>query len=142
MNRVKMPLGMIVVALAMLTLSACGGGTGGRYGVSGSVTFKGKPLQEGNILFISTEGSPTQAGGVIINGKYKIAAAQGLAPGKYKVSISAGDGKTPAADPDAPPGPSGNFSSKELIPPEYNVASKLEKEVKASGENVFDFDIK
>jgi hypothetical protein len=64
-----------------------------------------------------------------------------LVPGRYRISISSGDGKTPADPSGGPPGPSGNFSSKERIPLEYNVASTHEVEVTKTGPNRFDFTI-
>ena len=67
----------------------------------------------------------------------------GLLPGKYRVSITAGDGRTrPDAPADQPPGPTGaNIVSKDRVPKEYNVESKVDVDVTEKGPNVFDYDI-
>ena len=48
---------------------------------------------------------------------------------------------TPDNDPNAAPGPSGNFTSKDRIPAKFNIDSKLEVEVKKGDPNKFDFSI-
>ena len=110
-----------------------------RFAVSGTITFKNEPLKNGTITFYGVS-TGTQAGPPIINGKYEVSREKGLAAGKYRVAISSPDGETPAAD-DAPPGPGGNFASKERIPAEFNEKSKLEIEVTAAGPNEFNFKI-
>lgn len=128
----------------MFCLAGCGPGFGGRKEVSGTVTFKGQPLDNGSISFFPLSGDgATKSGAAIANGGYKVPAASGLFPGKYRVSITAGDGRTRegAAD-DAPPGPTGaNIVSKDRIPKEFNIESKLDVEVTEKGPNVFDYNI-
>jgi len=120
----------------------CTESSGGREAVSGTITLDGKPLDQGVISFIPYDpDAPTRASAAIENGSYAIPKAQGLAPGKYKVAISSPDGKTPAATPDALPGPSGNFASKQRIPDKFNEKSTLEVEVKQGTSNKFDFTI-
>ena len=108
--------------------------------VSGTVTLKGAPLDEGVIEFHPEGGRGSKTGGTIAKGSYKIPRESGALPGKYKVIITSGDGVN-MADPDEPPGPTGNIVSKDRIPPEYNVDSKQVVEVKSGGKNVFDFPI-
>src|SRR5262249_31616436 len=140
MGRLATALGFLLLASAGVALSGCGDRSDGRRAVSGTVLFKGKPLDQGRILFLPlSKGLATQSGAGITNGTYEIPRAQGLVPGRYRVSISSGDGKTPDGPTGALPGPSGNFSSKEQIPPQYNLDSKLEVEVKSDGPNKFDF---
>jgi len=114
-----------------------------RYGVSGTVTLKGEPLPQGVVSLVPiSPDSPTPGSAVIADGKFRIASEQGLLPGRYRVSISSPDGKTPVADPNAAPGPSGNFTSKDRIPPEFNLRSNLEVEVKPdTSVNSFEFKI-
>src|SRR6476646_606329 len=84
-----------------------------RQAVSGTVTFAGKPLEAGLIMFLP-EGAEvaTQGGGPLVAGKYAIARDAGLVPGKYKVTISSsGGGKETIVDttnnmPGMPPVPS------------------------------------
>ena len=133
-------LHLFVIFLACL--SGCNDASK-RHGVSGTITLKGVPVSDGVVTFVPvTPDSPTQGSAVVTGGKFQIAPEQGLLPGRYRVSISAPDGKTPAADPNAPPGPSGNFTSKDRIPAEFNVRSTLEVEVKPDTKaNSFEFAI-
>lgn len=129
----------------LMALIACGcsDNTGGRLAVEGKINFKGAPLDTGFVMFVpEAQGAPaTQASALITGGSYKIPAAQGLFAGKYRVAISSGDGKTPAADPNAAPGPTGNFASKERIPAKYNTETTLSVEVKPGVKNSFDFQV-
>jgi hypothetical protein len=61
----------------------------GRLALEGEVTLKGLPLAQGNISFepIGSQLERTQSGGEIVNGYYKIGAAQGLVSGEYSVQI-------------------------------------------------------
>ena len=127
-----------------LLLTGCGE-TSHRREISGKVTLKKVPLDQGVIQFTPLPGAPseypaTKESGMIAKGEYKIPAEAGLSPGKYKVTITSGDSSAPA-DPDQPPGPSANYVMKDRIPAEYNVNSKIEVEVKKEGPNHFDFDI-
>lgn len=133
--------GLCAVALG---LAGCGPNYGGKVEVKGKVILKGTPVKDGIIKFIPVmEGvDQSESGAQIVNGEYDIPAASGLKPGKYKVVLSAGDGRTPA-NTDQPPGPTGaNIISKDLIPPEYNERTKQEVTVTDKSPNVFDYDIK
>jgi hypothetical protein len=133
--------GLVNASLLLLVfVSGCGPADDGRRSVSGTITFQGKPLDRGNIMFVPPDGLGSQTGAVIANGTYEIPPEQGLLPGRYKVAISSADGDVPA-DPNTPPGPSGNFTSVDRIPKEYNTESKLEAEVKDQAQNVIDFTI-
>ena len=130
---------------ALLFLVGCGSGsTDGisRYGVSGSVTFNGKPLETGSISFDPDGGSanPTSGGSLIQSGSYSIEQATGLTSGTYRVAIRSGGDS--AAPKDEAPGPPARKPSKEPIPAQYNSKSTLKVEVKDSGSPRFDFDLK
>ncbi len=130
--------GLCLVSMLMPFALGCGS-SDGRMPIEGTVSLKGKPIEEGVIEFVS---DGMKSGAIISKGKYHMPADQGLAPGKYKVLITAGDGRTPADSPDGIPGPTGaNIVSKDTIPPEYNTKSKQEVTVKASEPNKFDFPI-
>lgn len=128
--------------LTLLATFGCTDDFGGRQEITGSITFKGAKLDNGFIQFVPVDpAAPTRAGAPIAAGHYTIAKPQGLMPGKYIVSISSPDGKTPESSEGAAPGPSGNFASKERIPAKYNAQSKEEIEVTKQGPNKFDFTI-
>jgi hypothetical protein len=112
----------------------------GRRAVSGKVTLDGAPLELGNIVFDPLDGG-TQSGGQISGGSYAVPTAQGVAPGKYRVSITdfvpspaQAEGRLPG-DP-LPPSP------KPKVPPDWNTKSKQTIEVKKEGPFKFDFEIK
>ncbi|HZT82907.1 MAG TPA: hypothetical protein VFA26_21935 [Gemmataceae bacterium] len=128
------------IGLAWLPLaSGCGGDPQGRQKISGIVTLKGRPLDQGTIEFHPmAEGQATFAGATIKDGRYEIARQQGLAPGKYRVVISSGQAGTVAEE--AAPGESGP-PTKDRIPEDWNVNSQKTVEVKKDEPNVFDFHI-
>ncbi len=134
---------VLLAALSVWLATGCTNNYGGRQEVKGAVKLKGQPLDSGTIEFVPLEGDrATQAGAVIANGSYLIPRPSGLVPGKYRVILTAGDGRTPASNPDDGPGPTGaNIVSKDRIPADYNVNSKQDVEVSAGGPNVFDYDI-
>ena len=135
------PIVVTFLAFTFVLAAGCWQNYGGRQEIKGSVKLKGQPLDQGVIDFTPLESQATKSGAVINNGAYLIPRAQGLMKGKYRVIITAGDGRT-RENSDEPPGPSGaNIISKERIPPEYNVNTKQEIEVKDSGTNIFDYDI-
>ena len=113
-----------------------------REAVSGTVTFKGQPLDVGTISF-RPAGTSVTADGLIENGSYSISRDHGLVPGKYKVVISAGDGSKTKREAGVAPGsePRPKRQAIERIPPQYNSASTLTAEVTAGGKNVFPFDL-
>jgi len=136
MMRSWIPLSLFCLIIS--SIIGCGD-PNGRQPISGIVTFQGKPLDQGVIEFSS---SATKTGAPVINGKYAVPADSGLEPGVYKVSISAGDGRTPVDSVDGMPGPTGaNIVSKEKIPAEYNTKSKQEVTVTSTKSNKFDFTI-
>jgi len=114
----------------------CGGGGADTGELSGSVTYDGKPVGEGSITFIATDGKSPTAGGAIKDGKYT---ATKVPVGTSKVSISAVKvvGKKKAYDtPDSPEVP----ITEPLIPEKYNQKSELKYDVKA-GPQAKDFEL-
>ena len=85
MHRVVMAqwrIGLCSLAVVLLTLAGCGGGDGlDRHRVKGTVTFQGKPLDQGSIEFSPADGQGTISGGSITNGHYDLPADHGLEPG-------------------------------------------------------------
>jgi hypothetical protein len=130
----------VVVLISSLGLVAgCGGDPLGRQAVSGTIEFKGQPLDQGRIHFAPTEKGPTESGATIENGRYEIPRDSGLVPGTYKVTVWSYDQKGPKVQADDMPGDPGNTQFKERIPAKFNTKTTLTAEVKKDGPNVFDF---
>jgi hypothetical protein len=84
--------------------------------------------------------NPVSGGGVIEAGTYSIARAQGLTPGKYKVSITATEAPTTLAPGEAPGGPprvKGKSKAVVANPGQYT----KEAEIKDGGSTSLDFDL-
>jgi hypothetical protein len=126
----------VVVALALLACAGCGHASD-RYGLTGTVQFRGKPVNSGTIRFMSLERAPGEvAGALIVDGQYEVPAAKGLPTGKYRVVISC-----PVRPPGIPPDAMYMGQYNELLPAKVNTASTLEVEVTAREPNRFDFPI-
>ena len=124
-----------------LVLLAGGCGNGGKLcGVQGNVSLAGTPLEQGTITFYPTSPeSQVPAGGALIqDGKFAIAADQGLEPGKYKVTISAMEGAS-ISPADYAAGKSPVAAPKEKVPAKYNSQSQLTVELKLGRANQVDF---
>ena len=134
---------MRLVAFGALALSVvgCSDPLAGRYELSGKVTLPSGPIKDGTIMFEPLDKQDTKGFSQILNGTYKIPREAGLKVGKYRVRISAGDGKTPANGEAGGPGGSTNIVSKDMVPASWNALSTKEIEIKAAGPNTFDFDI-
>ncbi len=137
--------GLTVLVTLTTLLVGCSDPLGGRMEVSGTVKLKGKSLADGTVSFEPLDGQPTRATVMLTAGEFTIPKPNGLVPGRYMIRVSAGDGKTAVnpVNPDQPPGPSGgtNIISKELIPADWNVDSKQEREIVKTGPNRFEFEI-
>ena len=132
-----------LLALAVCTLTGCGGGDPlGRRAVSGTVTFQNKPLDQGAIRFEPTDlEKGVGGGGAIEGGRYRIGEEMGLPPGKYKVWITSPDSVAEAPVGEAP-GETPRTLARERIPPKYNIKTELEAEVPTEGEAELNFDLK
>jgi hypothetical protein len=116
---------MIALGLA-LALAGCGDGKGS---VSGTVTLDGKPVADGAVTFVKTEGEQVREGAVIKAGAF----VAKMPPGKYRIELtgkkSAGtrvqkgfDGKDETIE-----------MTEELFPERYNVKSELIRDIPAGG---------
>jgi hypothetical protein len=129
--------GVGFVACAVV-LAGCGSAGPKRYGVSGTVKYKGEPIKNGSITFQSKENG--NSGAAITNGEYTIPATAGLVPGNYTVSISYPDPKAPRPKEGEPPGKTP--PAKESLPPKYNTKSELKADIEAIPMNDKNFDLK
>jgi hypothetical protein len=137
----------VAALIPVLTLAGCSADPyPGRFGISGKVTLEERPLKTAIVTFEPLEGQDTAGNATITNGVFSIPRQNGLKVGKYRVQITAGDGKTAVnpVNPDEPPGPGGgtNIVSRDLVPPSWNRKSKQEVTVTTEGPNSFQFDIK
>ena len=136
----KARLPLLLAVLVALSLAGCSD-KDPRLPVTGTVLFKGEPLEHGNIQLLTTVGPPGPAAGAMIkNGRYDISKVHGLEPGSYRVLISS-TMPVKAAPADWPAGAS--LPTVERIPPAFSSfeASKVLVEVKPPGPVVLDFAI-
>jgi len=140
MFRSKRSAGFGLLILSFGCLTGC---SGSNASATGTVTYDGTPVDDGSITFVPDKADgrkPVNA--PIANGKYTVESGRGLAPGKYKVEITAnkkadgkadgrGDGKK-GADPDL------QVQPKQVLPEKYNKQSTLTADI-GSGSNTADF---
>lgn len=128
------------VVVVFLGLAAgCGSSEPRRNPISGTVQFKGQPVQKGTINFRSEPDGKFVATGEIADGKYTIPQQSGLPAGKYSVAITYPDPKVPAPRPDEAPGEWKPV--REMLPAKYNDKTELKADIK-DGPNDVSFDLK
>jgi hypothetical protein len=130
------------LVFAVLCLSGCGSSEPqflGRVGVSGEVTLDGQPLEAGIIEFLPARNAPgPRAMAEIKEGKFMLDKDHGPIAGSMRVQITAGQNEyEPPTDGQRP-----KPFTREPIPARYNRYSTLSTDVKADGENVFQFPLK
>jgi len=147
---------LVVSAMTGLTVAGCGQKVSERAKVHGKVTYKGKPLPFGSVLFMPVEvpkdGLMEPASGQIEpDGSYALTSPEGGAIlGEHKVIVYAVEPATPAAgaqppanaDPSAAPAQAKMKSLKNLVPQKYAApdTTPLTRKVVA-GENTIDLEI-
>ena len=77
------------VALAA-SVAGCGSTTNphGSIGITGTVLFDGRPMQDGHVTFLPAFDAQLMAGCPVKDGRFSIAPRNGLPPGDYRVSFS------------------------------------------------------
>ena len=128
-----------VLAVVCLLLSLAGCESGGRKGLTGTVTFDGQLLPDGRIVFRPQSGTEgPSAGGLIQEGKFAVSSSEGVVVGSYRVEIEAGR-STGRQELDE----TGRLVDQveQYIPTRYNRQSELTVEVTDSGPNEFTFDL-
>ena len=116
----------ISAAFLLLTLAAATGcGSGGAVKLAGDVSFKGQPVENGEIIFTPTDGQQSIAT-PIENGRYQIE----VPLGSHKVQIS-GYREVPGKFDRSNPGQEEPIVEM-YIPDQYNARSTLEASVDGS----------
>ena len=126
----------LAAALGLL-VAVLGCGSGGRVVVQGKVTYKGQPVNEGQIRFL-IDNQPT-AMGQISKGTYKIDHRGGVPVGSGKVEIEAFEdtGKVVFTSIDGKK----TVEAKQILPAKYNTRSELTVETTPGGPNEKNFDL-
>lgn len=124
---------IIVLFAFFLLLSGCGGVSDApeTATVKGTVTFDGKPLPEGSIVFDPADGNGGSSAGGIKDGKFEFQSQFG--PKRVLISASRETGKK---------GEYGESISESYIPKKYNNKSELKADVTKTGKNSFHFELK
>jgi hypothetical protein len=131
--------GLIFGAAVVALVAGCGEGDPfSRQAVSGTVTYKGKPLVYGQIEFYPSDGQKTPLTLEIKDGKFAADKVRGLSAGKYSVRISGFDGPLPASSPDEPGKMMGSMP-KAVVPEKYNTKSALTADIKSGDKNELTF---
>ena len=123
------------VAILSLGLSTIGCNNDGKYPVTGTVTWNGEPIPDGNLILTPTDPSLAPDAGAIENGVFRFRAS----PGSKKVEVFA---DRPVVDPkDAGPNQiMGLIPHEQYIPTRYNENTELTAEV-ARSSNEFTFEL-
>ena len=121
----------VVSLLAAALLAGCDGDPARQ--VTGTVTFDGKPLPDGQIIFADPAGKLAPDAGKITDGAF----AFKVTPGGKKVQVQASRMEK------LPPGKKGAMGETEVpmayIPARYDADTKLTAEVTDKGPNAFEF---
>ncbi|QDT41563.1 hypothetical protein Pan241w_16260 [Gimesia alba] len=88
----RSPFVSILLCFILLSTWGCGDGHPKRSLVTGTVSYNGKPLSIGSLVFIPVGGGPPAQGKINREGFYEMGTFDeddGVIPGKYKVMITA-----------------------------------------------------
>jgi hypothetical protein len=134
---------IIATCIVLAAVVGCGQSGPVRAAIEGKVTVGGQPLAAGRILF--TPIAPNQgpaASARIAAGQYKLAANEGPVVGANRVEVEADLNLGFAIDDEAAFARRGGRPlPPNSIPPAFNSQSTLTADVKAGGENSYDFAI-
>lgn len=130
------------LSLVALCVTGCGSGDGlNRQAVSGVATVDSNPIPNGSVTFEPLFQGGIGGGAVISQGKFSIARAEGLPPGKYRISVTGDDGSGFAVSQGKMPGDEIMPAKKQLVPASWNSKSKHEIEIKNTGSNAIEIKI-
>ena len=130
-------IGLSTLFCLLIGLSGCERGTQ-RYDVNGTVTYRGKLIDIGEIVFSPADGKGRPDGGRITDGRYSVKLTSGL----KSVSISA-ESNDPELVKNLPPLHSSYPADtpRSYLPKKYNEKSTLTAEVAPRSGQRLDFDL-
>jgi len=145
-------LAAMLIGTSLVVIFGCSDEFPKRYSVTGTVTYKGQPVEKGNITFkpTGTEGMP--AAGTIEKGEFSLTtvnADDGAVPGQYSVVVTAVDVDLTQMQKHAGGGAGHHDDiikaarkAKPLVPTKYAIpdTSGLKATVEAKS-NTFNFDL-
>jgi hypothetical protein len=131
-----------VSAMALLLFGVVGCGQSEMVGVTGTVTLKGKPTEQAEVMFNPKSGGRFASGVTDASGKFILSTAKpndGAMPGEYVVTLAE---YYPPEKPPALPRGGGLLPSR--FPANYADPAKspLTAKVERGGKNDFQFDVK
>ncbi len=129
----RLAAALLVTGMVCMS-SGCGDEGPQRFEVSGTATFDGAPIENGDISFEPTDKSQAPEGGVIENGKFKFPAQAGTKVVQIRASRP-----LPAERQD---NPEMGLLYEDYIPAQFNSSTALKAEVTPAGPNTFTFDLK
>jgi hypothetical protein len=141
----------ISILMLALLVAGCGGPTRPATApVSGRVTYAGKPVPLGQIMFYPERGRPAM-GAIGADGAYRLTTfvnGDGAIPGRFKVTITAmrvtGPPPPKSLEDELRGGsPGGQTTTEWLVPEKYSrqESSTLTAEVKSGSTNTINFDL-
>jgi len=115
--------GVTLAVLVPASLAGCGGNAGPeRYDLSGAVTYGGKPVPAGMILFAPDVSQGNKGPGAMVefvDGRYRTASGKGTVGGPHVIRIVGYDGK---------PSPGGESTAVKPLFTEYKLEIDLPRE--------------
>ena len=112
--------------VALAALAGCDAGPK-LYKVTGTVSWQGKPVENGQINLIAEDGQATPAGAKIVDGKFELTATAG--PKRVEVYNQRVTGFSKEMNQE---------TRTNDIPPAYNAETKLRFEVRPADDNTLD----
>jgi hypothetical protein len=126
-----MMLRFLLIMGLTLPLVGCGDGKPPKYSLSGTVTFEGKPVPEGSIMFQAADKRTAPDTAQIVDGKYSLELMAGEKIVMVEASKFVGpEDKTMGVRP-----------RDQYLPHRYNVETTLKMEVKPQDGNVYDLSL-
>jgi len=109
--------------------------------VTGKVSFNGKPVNSGTIMFEPEDKKGPTQGQAIVNGEYRLAGPNCVDPGNKTVRIEA-HGPSGKKVPSAPGSSTMVDAFHQYIPAKFNSKSELKKTIEPGKATTIDFDLK